>query len=542
MLLRLTGIQLSLDEDETLLPQKAAVLLSLKTGDIDRLTIVRKSLDARKKNSILYIYTILVDVPEEKISPGCTEGGNVKVVEKTRPSPFPKINTETRPVIIGTGPAGLFAALRLSEYGVKPLILERGKPVGERVKDVESFWNDRKLNPESNVQFGEGGAGTFSDGKLTTRVDDPRIAYILKAFIDAGAEPEIAYLAKPHIGTDRLRAVIVNLRKFLIDRGCEVRFNSKVSAFNTHNGVLKSVIINGEEDVFSDKFIIAIGHSARDSYEALLEAGVSIEPKAFAVGLRVEHPQPLINSIQYGTYAGHPKLPAAEYVLSHNMKARGRSAYSFCMCPGGTVVNASSEPGGLVVNGMSQSGRDSGYANSALVVTVSPDDFGSGPLSGVAFQRNWEKTAFIAGGGNYSAPAQNLLSFIGEGGKSALNRSGFLPGLADTDLAECIPEYIAAALREAIPVFGRKMKGFVSAEAMLIGVETRSSAPVRIRRDESGQSVSTRGLYPCGEGAGYAGGIISSALDGIKIADKIAENMLRSASIPPHKLENRLAP
>jgi len=526
MLLRLTEIRLSLDEDESLLPQRAAECLSLNANDLDSFTIIRKSLDARKKEFIQYVYTLLVEVSGDKVSQRATEDRHVKVVEKTRPSPFPKINTEKRPVIIGTGPAGLFAALRLTEYGMKPLILERGKPVGERVKDVETFWEERRLNPESNVQFGEGGAGTFSDGKLTTRVDDPRIAYILKAFIDAGADPEIAYLAKPHIGTDRLRAVIVNLRKLLMERDCEIRFNAKVTAFNTHNGRLKSVLVNGEEDISSDRFVLAIGHSARDSYEALLEAGVSIEPKPFAVGLRVEHPQPLIDSIQYGSSTGHPQLAAAEYVLSHNMKARGRSAYSFCMCPGGAIVNASSEPGRLVVNGMSLSGRDSGYANSALVVTVSPDDFGGGALSGVTFQRRWEETAFIAGGANYSAPAQNLLSFIGEKGNLALNRSSFLPDITATDLADCIPDYIAAALREAIPVFGRKMKGFVSKEATLVGIETRTSAPVRIRRDGSGQSVSTKGLYPCGEGAGYAGGIISSALDGIKVADKIAENRM----------------
>lgn len=523
MLLRLTEIHLTLDEGESLLPQKAADFLSLAVSDMNSLTIVRKSLDARKKESIHYTFTLLVEVAEDKLPPGITEDRHVKVVEKTPLSLFPKIKTEPRPVIIGTGPAGLFAALRLTEYGMKPLVLERGKPIGERVKDVESFWKDRKLNLESNVQFGEGGAGTFSDGKLTTRVDDPRIAYILKAFIDAGADPEIAYLAKPHIGTDRLRSVIVNLRKLLIERGCEIRFNAKVTAFNTHNGILQSVLVNKDEEIASDNFILAIGHSARDSYEALLEAGVNIEPKPFAVGLRVEHPQPLIDSIQYGRSAGHPQLSAAEYVLSHNMKARGRSAYSFCMCPGGTIVNASSEPGRLVVNGMSLSGRASGYANSALVVTVSPDDFGSGALSGVNFQRRWEEAAFRAGGGNYNAPAQNLLSFIGERGNPSLNSSCFLPGLSDSDLADCIPDYITAALREAIPVFGRKMKGFVSAEATLVGVETRTSAPVRIRRDQNGQSVSTKGLYPCGEGAGYAGGIISSALDGIKVADKIAE-------------------
>lgn len=528
MLLRLTEISLSLDEDESILGQRAASRLGISQERITSLEIVRKSLDARKKSSIHFVYTLNVEVDDDAAVDIDTEAAHVKVLEKETEDVFPELKSKMRPVIVGSGPAGLFAALRMTEYGLSPIILERGRPVAERVKDVDEFWTKRRLNPESNVQFGEGGAGTFSDGKLTTRVDDPRVAYILQSFVDAGADPQIKYLAKPHIGTDRLRSIVVSLRKLLIERGCEVRFGAKLSGVNISGDKVHSVLINESEEIETDRLILAIGHSARDTYGMLDLAGVEMQAKPFAIGLRVEHPQQLVDEIQYGPAFGNDRLPPSEYVLKHNMKERGRSAYSFCMCPGGMVVSASSEAGRLVVNGMSQAKRDSPYANSALVVNVSPEDFNGTPLGGaklggIAFQRSWEEAAFSAGGSDYSAPAQNLLDFLKSGRSYSLNKTSFLPSLKSADLKECLPDFVTDALLEAIPVFGRKMKGFLSREATLIGVETRTSAPVRITRGPDFQSVSTKGIYPCGEGAGYAGGIISSALDGIKVADAIAE-------------------
>jgi len=532
MLLRLTEIKLTLDENESTLKAKVAARLGIRPERITSLKIVRKSLDARKKSSIHFVYTLNVEVDEDlaaAIDKGSidTGHGHVKVIESEPEKLFARLKSKLRPVIVGSGPAGLFAALRMTEYGLSPIILERGRPVDERVKDVEKFWRERSLDPESNVQFGEGGAGTFSDGKLTTRVDDPRVAYILQSFVDAGADGEIKYLAKPHIGTDRLRSVVINLRKLLIERGCEVRFGAKLSGVSISGGKIRSISINDGEEVETDRLILAIGHSARDTYGMLDLAGVSLQAKPFAIGLRVEHPQRLVDEIQYGTSCGSDRLPPAEYVLKHSMKDSGRSAYSFCMCPGGMVVNASSEPGRLVVNGMSLSKRDSPYANSALVVSVKPGDFCDGPLGGIDFQRKWEEAAFSAGGGNYSAPAQSLNGFLDCGKGYPLNESSFLPSLEAADLKDCLPPFVVDSLLEAIPVFGRKMKGFLSREATLIGVETRTSAPVRIIRGPDFQSVSSKGIYPCGEGAGYAGGIVSSALDGIKVADAIAEELGR---------------
>lgn len=530
MLLRLTEISLTLDEDEALLKQRAAMRLDIRPERISSLRIVRKSLDARKKSSIHFVYTLNVEVDDDAARSIDIGAAHIKVIESEPVKVFPRLKSKLRPVIVGSGPAGLFAALRMTEYGLSPIILERGKPVAERVKDVDAFWKERSLDPESNVQFGEGGAGTFSDGKLTTRVDDPRVAYILQSFVDAGADPQIKYLAKPHIGTDRLRSIVVSLRKLLIERGCEVRFGAKLSGVNISGDKVHSVLINESEEIETDRLILAIGHSARDTYGMLDLAGVEMQAKPFAIGLRVEHPQQLVDKTQYGPAFGNDSLPPSEYVLKHNMKERGRSAYSFCMCPGGMVVNASSEAGRLVVNGMSQAKRDSPYANSALVVNVRPEDFsgaklGGANLAGIGFQRSWEEAAFSAGGSDYSAPAQNLLDFLKSGRSHSLNKTSFLPSLKSAELKECLPDFVIDALLEAIPVFGRKMKGFLSREATLIGVETRTSAPVRITRGPDFQSVSTKGIYPCGEGAGYAGGIISSALDGIKVADAIAEEL-----------------
>ncbi len=525
MLLRLTEIRLSLEDDQSLLVEKAARLLGVSPCAVTNLHVVRKSLDARKKGKVSFVYTVHVEVGDDAVSAARIDGRRVRVVTEEPPPSFSRLANPVRPVIVGTGPAGLFAALRLTEYGLSPLILERGREIGRRVRDVELFWRRGILDPESNVQFGEGGAGTFSDGKLTTRVDDRRMSYILRAFVDAGADPEILYLAKPHIGTDRLRSIIVNLRHRLLDKGCEIRFGAKVTGFNIRRGKIISVVVNGSEEVPAGILILATGHSARDTYEALHEAGVEMAAKPFAVGFRVEHPQELIDSIQYGRSAGHPALPPSEYFISHNMKDKGRSVYSFCMCPGGMIIAASSEPGGLVVNGMSMSGRDSGYANSALIVTVAGDDFGGHSLSGIEFQRRWEEAAFREGGGGYRAPAQNLLEFVNPKSRQPLVGSTCRPGLTRADLGRCLPGYVVSALREALPVFDRKMKGFVTAEATLVGVETRTSAPVRVVRGRDFQAAGVEGLYPCGEGSGYAGGIMSSALDGIRVADSIASGL-----------------
>ena len=521
MPLRLTDIHIYLSEDESALHAKAAAILKIPKDKILNLQIVKKSLDARKKDRISFVYTVDVEI-EGEVEAVREPSLQIRMIEKDKPVSFPKLRTEIRPVIVGTGPAGLFAALRLAEHGIKSFLLERGKEVDRRVKDVEKFWAGRVLDPESNVQFGEGGAGTFSDGKLTTRVDDPRISYILKAMVDAGAKEEILYQSKPHIGTDRLRGVVINLRKRLVSLGCEVCFESKVTGFNAHDGKIESIVINNGREIRTDLLILAIGNSARDTYKALHDAGVKLESKPFAIGLRVEHPQRLIDGIQYGKSSSHPNLPPAEYLLTHNMPHMGRSAYSFCMCPGGSVIAASSEPGRLVVNGMSLSKRDSQYANSAMVVTVRPEDFevfGEGPLAGIEFQRRFEGAAFEAGGGNYNAPAQGLIDFLYSKKEASLNSSSYRPALTSANLEECMPDYVITALREAIPQFERKMRGFISKEATLIGVETRTSAPVRITREINLQSVNTKGLYPCGEGAGYSGGIVSSALDGIRVAD-----------------------
>jgi hypothetical protein len=428
------------------------------------------------------------------------------------------------------GPAGIFAGLRLLEYGLTPTILERGRPVAERVKDIASFWHKGMLNPESNVQFGEGGAGTFSDGKLTTRIRDANTGYVLEKLVRFGAPCDILSLAKPHIGTDRLRLVIANIRQHLEDSGLVIRFQEKLTDIVPGADRIRAIVINGRLEELCDILLLAPGNGARDTYAMLEQRGIRLEQKPFAVGVRVEHPQDLINQIQYG-FPGHPMLPPADYTLTWNDRQTARSAYSFCMCPGGVVVAAASEEGGVVTNGMSNYRRNSPFANSALVVSVGKHDFpGDSPLAGVEFQRALERRAFIAGGGDYRAPAQNLISFMGEKGVSRF-ASTYRPGVREADLSLILPEFITDALRESIRSFDRKMRGFISTEATMTGVETRTSAPLRIVRGEDLQSPTLKGLYPVGEGAGYAGGIMSSALDGIRAADAIASKIRATLSV-----------
>jgi uncharacterized FAD-dependent dehydrogenase len=520
MLLRLREIPLELDEEESQLPQKIAALLQFPAAEISAWGIVRIGIDARKKSRILRVYTVDFEVEKgaELLAAHQSNQRLVKTPENTL-STGRQIKCKPEIVVVGMGPAGLFAALELAEAGAKVTLLERGKPVKERLQDVRKFWNERQLNPESNIQFGEGGAGTFSDGKLTSRLNHPHMRSVLQTMVRFGAPEEILYLAKPHVGSDRLRGVLVNFRQHLQQLGVDIRFSSKLTALEQKHGKVQGVIINDAEQLQADQLVLAVGHSARDTYQMLHGSGLAMERKAFAVGLRVEHPLELINRIQYGMEQ-HPRLPAAEYSLAWNNKQTGRGVYSFCMCPGGTVVNAASEPGRLVVNGMSNFKRNAELSNSALVVAVRPDDFdGLDPLAGVRFQRHWEEQAYLAGGEDWSAPAQPLLEFLQ--GQSGRLRSSCQPQVTHVDLASCLPGIVTSELRQALPHFNRRMKGFISAEATLIGVETRTSAPLRLLRNAEGESVSHPGVFPAGEGAGYAGGIMSAAVDGMKIAHKI---------------------
>ena len=522
----LRNITLKPGESEDLLPGMIISRFSLAPGEMKGFRVIRKAVDARKKTQIRIVYGIEFSLVDESgfwmLHQSDRDLDKVRVRETPR---LPKIGTDRRIIIVGAGPAGLFAAIRLAEYGLAPLILERGDEVEKRVKDIAKFWRYGVLDPESNVQFGEGGAGTFSDGKLTTRVRDDNCAFVLEKLVRFGAPEEILILAKPHIGTDRLRRVIVNIRSHLESSGTVFRFRAKITDIVPNRGRLHSVIINERSEEPADLLLLAPGNSARDTYEMLDRRGVALDQKPFAVGLRIEHPQELINRIQYGS-SRHPHLPPADYALTWNNERTGRSAYSFCMCPGGFVVAAASEEGGVVTNGMSDFLRDAPFANSALVVTVGKKDFpGEYPLAGVDFQRSLERAAFTAGGGNYRAPAQNLIAFIGEKGRHGVH-SSYLPGVVAADLSLILPGFVTDTLQEAIRSFDRRMRGFITEEATLTGVETRTSAPVRIVRGEDLQSPSMRGLYPVGEGAGYAGGIMSSALDGIRAADAIAEKLM----------------
>ena len=516
----LRNITLNPGEEESALRPLVALKAGVRESEITSLTLVRKGVDARKKGRIKLVYTVRFTLKDES---RLAVGGDLSRLEEAAREQFPQIPRAEGVVIVGMGPAGLFAALRLAEYGIAGVVLERGRPVDERARDVARFWREGTLAPESNVQFGEGGAGTFSDGKLTTRVKDPNARYVLEQLVRFGAPPEILYAAKPHIGTDRLRTVVSGIRGRLLEAGFEMLFQSRMTGLQLRGGTVCGVVVNDREERPCGSLVLAPGHSARDTYAMLLEAGVALEQKPFAVGLRVEHPQGLINSIQYGS-APHPALPPAEYAQAYNNLKTGRSAYSFCMCPGGVVVAAASEAGGVVVNGMSGYRRNSPNANSALVATVGRSDFADdSPLAGLEFQRTLERRAFQAGGGGYHAPAQSLLSFLGKG-KGRLE-SSYRPGVVGSDLAALFPPAVSATLREGIIDFEKRMRGFISAEATLTGVETRTSAPVRVVRGADLQSVSHRGLYPTGEGAGYAGGIMSAALDGIRVADAIAARL-----------------
>jgi uncharacterized protein len=538
MILQINGVTLGIGEKEEALVGRVASLLGLEEKAILSLVVLRRSLDARRSRPPRRIYLLEVrlagktgrrrDPEHKKAGITVAEVAN-SVSMPVVPPPVSASVFPERPVIVGSGPAGLFAALTMVKRGIPVLLLERGGPVGERLAHVERFWGKGILNAESNVCFGEGGAGTFSDGKLTSRAKNPLAADVKKILVDMGAPAEILVDAHPHIGTDRLRLVVENIRKQLIASGCDVRFHAHVTDFIVRHGRISGIVVNQSEEITTRHLILATGQSAGDTYRKLAELGVAMAPKAFAIGLRVEHPQEMINQIQYGRWAGHPDLPPAEYFLTANIKEMNRSVYSFCMCPGGSVIGCSEAEGGLVTNGMSFLARDGDYANSAVVVNVRPEDVGGeGPLAGLSFRRRWEEAAFDAGGGDYSAPVQRMPDFITDRKLSRVGRCSYRPGIREADLSRVLPVFVGDALKRGFQAFEKKMPGFVTAEAALIGVETRTSSPVRIIRGGDGQSVNVKGIFPCGEGAGYAGGIISSALDGMKAA----ENAIAAALNP----------
>ena len=557
-MLRITEIKLPLDHAENIdhaenaLKSAIAKRLSLAESDIVEFSIFKRGTDARKRDAILLVYTVDVAVKNEaallkklksdqriSITPDTSykfiahapslqsspvKGGGVKHSEKLRP------------VVVGFGPAGIFAALILAQSGFKPIVLERGKAVRERTKDTWGMWRKGELNPESNVQFGEGGAGTFSDGKLYSQIKDNGFygRKVLNEFVKAGAPPEILYLSHPHIGTFKLVGMVEAMRADIIALGGEIRFESRVDDIAIDNGKIQGVTLASGDHIATNHLILAIGHSARDTFELVHQRGIYIEAKPFAIGFRIEHPQSLIDKARYGNHHHEvqKQLGAADYKLVHHAE-NGRAAYSFCMCPGGTVVAAASEAGGVVVNGMSQYSRNERNANSGIVVGIDPVDFEADysgdptyhPLAGMALQRQLESQAYVLGGSNYQAPAQLLGDFLNGTPSTQLGavQASYTPGVTMGDLSKALPEYAISAIKEALPAFGRQIKGYDLPDALLTGVETRTSSPVRIKRDEvTMQSVNTQGLYPTGEGAGYAGGIFSAAVDGIKAAEAVA--------------------
>jgi len=540
-MIRIREIKLSLDHDEAALRTAVLKKLSIQDADLVSLTVHKRSYDARKRERILLVYVVdVVTSHSEALLARLAKDNHVSATPDTSyifvadaPTESREDNAKkNRPIVIGTGPCGYFAGLLLAQMGFCPIILERGKAVKERTVDTFGFWRKRVLHTESNVQFGEGGAGTFSDGKLYSQIRDPKQygRKVLDEFVKAGATDEILYVNKPHIGTLRLVKIVENMRNTITELGGEIRFEQKVEALNVQSGQIHGVTLASGETIEADHVVLAIGHSARDTFNMLYEKGVYIEPKPISVGFRIEHPQSQIDACRFGTNAGHPLLGSADYKLVHHCK-NGRAVYSFCMCPGGTVVAAASEEGGVVTNGMSQYSRRERNANSGIVVGLTLEDYESDhPLAAIDFQRKLEQKAYLLGGENYSAPGQLIGDFLAGTPSIAFGdvEPSYTPGVHLTDLSGLLPDYATDALREAIPAFERKIRGFSRPDGLLTAVETRTSSPIRIKRDEQYQSVNTKGLYPAGEGAGYAGGIFSAGVDGIRVAEAVALSIVNS--------------
>ncbi|WP_062789758.1 NAD(P)/FAD-dependent oxidoreductase [Aquitalea pelogenes] len=533
-MLRITELKLPLDHSEAELSDAIVAFLGIKPADLKSYTVFKRSYDARRGvMSLAYIIDMEVEGEARLLA---RFKGNAHVL----PTPDTSYHFVTqapatlqkRPLVVGFGPCGLLAALVLAQMGFKPIVLERGKKVRERTKDTWGLWRKNVLNPESNVQFGEGGAGTFSDGKLYSQIKDPRHLgrKVLTEFVKAGAPEEILFIAKPHIGTFRLVSMVEKMRAEIEALGGEIRFQQRVTDLHIDNGHIRGVTLADGSQIEADHVILALGHSARDTFEMLHQRGVFMEAKPFSVGFRIEHPQTMIDKARWGKYAGHPILGAADYKLVHHA-SNGRAVYSFCMCPGGQVVAATSEEGRVVTNGMSQYSRAERNANSGMVVSINPEDYPGGALAGIAFQRALESHAYVLGGSTYEAPAQLVGDFLAGRASTAVGsvEPSYQPGVHWTDLSTALPDFAIAAMREALPEFGKKIRGYDMHDAVLTGVETRTSSPLRITRGEDLQSLNVKGLYPAGEGAGYAGGILSAGVDGIRVAEAVALNMAAQA-------------
>jgi len=534
-MIRITEIKLPLDHLPSAIVAAVIKKLGINATDLVEYSIFKRGVDARKADAILLAYTLDVTV-----------NGETKVLAKLKKDPHVKLapdtsyhfvaqapaDLKTRPIVVGLGPSGLFAALVLAQSGFKPLVLERGKAVRERTKDTFNFWRKGELNAESNVQYGEGGAGTFSDGKLYSQIKDPKHygRKVLNEFVQAGAPEEILYVSHPHIGTFRLVGMVEKMRETIIALGGEIRFQSKVDDIEIEDGQVQAVILASGERIATHHLVLAVGHSARDTFEMIHQRGIYIEAKPFSIGFRIEHPQSLIDAARHGPNAQHPILGAADYKLVHHA-SNGRSVYSFCMCPGGTVVASASEPGCVVTNGMSQYSRNERNANAGIVVGITPEvDFPGDPLAGIALQRKLESQAYVLGGSTYQAPGQLIGDFLSNRASTEFGEvtPSYTPGVHLTNLETALPEYAITAIREAIPEFAKQIKGFDLADGILTGVETRTSSPIRIKRnDDNLQSINTKGLYPTGEGAGYAGGILSAGVDGIRAAEAVALSMVK---------------
>jgi uncharacterized protein len=532
-MIRINDLRLPLRHDDAALPDAICRRLGVPPRDLLRHAVVRRGHDARRRGAIVLVYAVDVEVRAEAAVLARLAGDrDVGVAPDTSYRPVAQAPAGVaRPVVIGAGPCGLFATLILAQAGFRPILIERGKVVRERTKDTWGLWRRGVLDPESNTQFGEGGAGTFSDGKLYSRIKDPRhlTRKVLTEFVTAGAPPEILTEAHPHIGTFRLVTMVESMRRAIEALGGEYRFGTRVDGLElSADRQVEALHLSTGERLPARRVVLAVGHSARDTFAMLHAAGVQVEAKPFAIGVRIEHPQSWIDVARFGRDAGHPILGAAEYHLAHQA-ANGRAVYSFCMCPGGTVVAATSEEGRVATNGMSQYSRNERNANSGLVVAIDPArDFPGDPLAGIALQRHWEEQAFVAGGSDYRAPARRLGDFLAGRPSTALGEvtPSYRPGVTPTDLARCLPDYAVAAMREALPVFGRRIRNYDHPDVVMTGVETRTSSPVRFARGPDGQSPNTAGLFPAGEGAGYAGGILSAAVDGIKAAEAVARSLI----------------